>query len=175
MSTTDNELTLKDAQTIVAALDTPDVWREYGKRTSQERLALGVVILNRVMRGQSLRTIEAELGIPRATVARYRDQALNSVAMPNVDNARKEELDRLEVLMEAVWPSAATGDEKAIASYMKISERRAKLLGLDRPTEVSATVVEITAAERELQEMLAAAERDSLMAQAKALESHVEA
>ena len=169
---TENELTLQDAQKIVNALDVPSEWRDYGKRNDQERLALGVVILSRVMKGQTLRTIEAETGIPRATVARYRDKALESIALPHVDAARKEELERLEKLIEGVWAMAATGDKDAIASYMKISERRAKLLGLDRPMEVSATVTEITQAERELQDMIAQAERDALMEAAKVAESH---
>lgn len=161
---TDNELTLAEAQSIVNALDNPLEWRNYTKRSEPEKLALGVVILNRVMKGQTLRTIEAELNIPRATVARYRDKALDAIVLPTVDAARKEELDRLEKLMEAVWPTALTGDKDAIASYMKISERRAKLLGMDSPIQIESTVVEITAAERELQDMLAQADRDAKMA-----------
>jgi len=159
------ELTYQDAQSIVDTLSLdPSAWTSYKQRSESERLALGVVILQKILKGKSLRTIEKELGIPRATVARYRDKALESIALPTVDAARKEEIERLDILMEAVWPSAETGDDKAIANYLKISERKAKLLGLDKPLEINSTVVEITAQERELQEMLAQAERDEKMA-----------
>jgi len=163
---TDNELTLQEAQSIVNALDNPIEWRNYTKRSEPEKLALGVVILNRVMKGQTLRTIEAELNIPRATCARYRDKALEAIVLPTVDAARKEELDRLEKLIEAVWPLAASGDKDGIASYMKISERRSKILGLDSPIQIEQQVTEVTAAERELQEMLAQADRDAAVQQA---------
>lgn len=157
----DNELTLNDATAIVEAFDSPLEWRNYAQRSSQQRQALGLVILHRVMKGQTLRTIESELGIPRATVARYRDLALEAVTLPTVDAARKEELERLDTLIEAVWTMAQTGDKDAIASYLKISERRAKLLGLDKPILVDATVTEITEAERELQEMIRQADIES--------------
>lgn len=169
-----SELTYQDAQSIVDTLSLDaNAWKSYKQRSESERLAIGVVILQKVLNGKSLRTIEKELGVPRATVARYRDKALESIAIPTVDAARKEELGRLDILVEAVWSLAETGDNTAIANYLKISERRAKLLGLDKPIEISQTVVEVTAAERELADMLAQAERDAKMKESELVESHV--
>jgi len=156
------ELTFDEAKYIVDNLKlTKDELRTYSKRSDSERLALGIVILHKTMRGATIRDVEAEMGIPRATVQRYKEKALMSLVLPTVDTARQEELDRLDVIIKAIWPNCEAGDKEAIASYMKVSERRAKLLGLDRPIEISSTVVEITAQERELQEMLAQAERDA--------------
>ena len=52
---------------------------------------------------------------------------------------RQEENERLDALLEAVWPDALTGDPRAIETALKISDRRAKLNGLDAPvrTELS--------------------------------------
>lgn len=168
----DNSITLEEAQELVGKMDSPASWRDYSKRTTSERMAYGIVILSRVMAGQSLRTIEKDLGIPRATVARYRDLALSSIATPMIEEARTLELERLDTLIEAVWSSAATGDEKAIASYIKLSDKRVALLGLNKPIQVESTVTEVTAQERELQMMLEQAERDALMEASKIRESH---
>lgn len=169
------DLTFDEAKTLVDSLKlSPTDLRAYSKRSESERLALGIVILHKTMRGATIRDVEAELGIPRATVQRYKEKALRSVQLPTVDAARQEEIDRLDVIIKAIWPQAEAGDDKAIASYMKVSERRAKLLGLDRPIEVNQTVTEVTAAERELQEMLAQAERDEAMGRATLSDAPVE-
>lgn len=156
------ELTLEDATKVVDALGLEGtVWRKWQDRSDSERLAIGIVILQKSMKGKSMRTIEREMGIPLATCQRYKERALSSIQLPTVEQARAEEIQRLDAIMEAVWPMAETGDKDAIASYMKVSERKAKMLGWDKPIEISSTVVEITAQERELQEMLAQAERDA--------------
>lgn len=162
------ELTFDEAKTIVDGLKlSKDELRTYSKRSDSERLALGIVILHKTMSGKTIRDVEAEMGIPRASVQRYKEKALMSIALPSVDAARQEEIDRLDVIIKAIWPNCEAGDKDAIASYMKVSERRAKLLGLDRPIEISSTVVEVTAAERELADMLAQAERDALIKEAE--------
>ena len=156
------ELTFDEAKTIVDGLKlSKDELRHYSKRSDSERLALGIVILHKTMNGKTIRDVEAEMGIPRASVQRYKEKALMSIALPSVDAARQEEIDRLDVIIKAVWPNVETGDKDAIASYMKVSERRAKLLGLDRPMLVEQTVHEITPQEAELQAMIAQAERDA--------------
>lgn len=169
------ELTFEEAKTIVDGLKlSKDELRHYSKRSDSERLALGIVILHKTMGGKTIRDVEAEMGIPRASVQRYKEKALMSIALPSVDAARQEEIDRLEVIIKAVWPMVETGDKDAIASYMKVSERRAKLLGLDRPIEVNSTVTEVTAQEMELKQLLAQAERDALMEAATLSEKAVD-
>jgi len=161
-------LTYEEATAEAAKLNyTPTEWKNYTVRTENERYILGVLILQKVLNGKSLRTIERDMGIPRATVARYRDKALTRIEAPIIEHARTVELDRLDMLIEAVWDNAMTGDKDAIASYVKLSDKRAALLGLNKPIEISQTVTEITPQERELQDLLAQAERDAKMEEAK--------
>lgn len=168
MTEIQNELTLEDATKIVEALSLDGTeWRQWGKRSDSERLALGIIILQKHMKGKSLRTIETEMGIPLATCQRYKERALMSLQMPTVEQARREELERLDAIIEAVWPAVENGDNAAIASYMKVSERKAKMLGWDKPLEISAVVHEITAQEAELNRLLAQAERDALLETSK--------
>lgn len=165
------ELTYDDALKLVEALSVDkNDWRVWSKRSDGERLAIGLVVLQKHLKGKTLRDIEKELGIPYATCQRYKERALASIQLPTVDAARKEELDRLEAIIRAIWPAVESGDDKAIANYMKVSERRAKLLGLDRPIEVTQTVYEETAQERELRQLMEQAERDQKMEEARLLE-----
>lgn len=166
------ELTIEDAERLLTGLElSVEEWKSYGHRSEKERMIIGVVILSKILNGASLRTIEREMGIPRMTVSRYRDKALSAIQTPTVDEARKVELERLESLAEAVWKTALTGDKEAIASYLKISERVSKLLGMDKPIQIEQTVHEITAQEAELQQLLAQAERDAAMQESKLMEN----
>lgn len=47
---------------------------------------------------------------------------------------------RLDALLDAQWPLAMGGDDKAATIILKIMERRAKLLGLDKPVEQKISV-----------------------------------
>lgn len=50
--------------------------------------------------------------------------------------ARVIELKRCDELLKYVWPKVKKGDPKAIQAALKVAERRAKLSGLDMPTEL---------------------------------------
>jgi hypothetical protein len=54
---------------------------------------------------------------------------------------RAVELERLDRLQVAVWNRALKGDDRAIATVLRLMERRAKLLGLDEALKVQAQVV----------------------------------
>lgn len=53
------------------------------------------------------------------------------------DALRELELQRLDTMMRAVWPQAIRGDLLAVDRVLKISDRRARLLGLDAPTRLA--------------------------------------
>lgn len=149
------DLTLADAEAIVDGLSLEKAdWKSYASRSDAERLAFGIIILQKHLKGKSLRQIEAEMGISLATVQRYKERALQAIVLPTVDAARKEEVDRLDTIITVLWPKVEQGDKEAIASYMKVAERKAKLLGLDKPVQVEATVTELTPAEAELRRLL---------------------
>ena len=58
-------------------------------------------------------------------------QALDRIPVANVEHYRTEELARLDALHQAWWDAALDGDPKAATVILRVSERRAKLLGLD--------------------------------------------
>ena len=159
-----NELSLTTEQ-ATAMLDSiqlsPEDWNSYAKRTDEQKFLIGVVLMGMRAKGKSLRTIERETGISKDTVQRYLSAALTSVALPTVEEARKEETERLEALIEAVWPKAITGDKDAVASYVKLSERLAKITGTDRPIQTESVFVEITPQEQELQELIVQAQQQA--------------
>ncbi|WP_128000939.1 hypothetical protein [Piscinibacter defluvii] len=86
--------------------------------------------------GLSYASIAAHLGIGRsqahALVCRGLDDARSQVAAA-ADELRALELSRLDGMLAKVYPRAARGDLPAVDRVLKISERRAKLLGLDAP------------------------------------------
>lgn len=57
-----------------------------------------------------------------------------------VGELRQQELDRLDRLQRSVWTNAIQGDLQAVATVLRIIDRRAKLLGLDAPVKQEITV-----------------------------------
>lgn len=55
------------------------------------------------------------------------------------DEVLRIELERLDRLTEALWSRATAGDEAAIDKVLKIMDRRARYLGLNRPEGVELT------------------------------------
>ena len=47
---------------------------------------------------------------------------------------------RLDRAQAAIWTQVLEGDVKAVESFLRISQRRAKLFGLDAPTAVNVNV-----------------------------------
>jgi hypothetical protein len=76
---------------------------------------------------------------------------------------------RLDVMVGKLWPLVQQGDSSAILAVVKIEERRAKLLGLDKPAQVKVSVELDAASELEL---IAIAKRMGLSYQLPALPSH---
>ena len=62
--------------------------------------------------------------------------ALKKTLQEPADEVRKMELERLDVMMKALWPWLEAGSTPHIAQMLKVMERRAKLLGLDAPAPI---------------------------------------
>jgi hypothetical protein len=106
------------------------------KITAQER-RLKVLELRRG--GGSCRAISKQLGISAMQVSRDLGHGLSELLKQEVggtDELRALELDRLDGLWLANWPTAMTGDIPAGQLILKISQRRAELLGLDAPVKI---------------------------------------
>lgn len=52
------------------------------------------------------------------------------------DEVRELEEQRLDALLLAIWPQATKGNQGAIDRALRIMERRARLLGLDKPAKL---------------------------------------
>jgi hypothetical protein len=62
--------------------------------------------------------------------------ALKDTLREPAEEVRKLELDRLDAMLNAIWPQALSGDLKAIDSVLRLMDRRARYLGLDAPVRV---------------------------------------
>jgi hypothetical protein len=67
-------------------------------------------------------------------------RALKRTLQQPADELRQQELDRIDRLQLAIWQKAMQGDMKAIATIVRLMERRAKLLGLDAPVRIEQEV-----------------------------------
>lgn len=62
--------------------------------------------------------------------------AMKKTLQEPADDLRKIEVARLDEALRAIWPKVKKGDLLAIDRYLKISDRRAKLLGIDARAEL---------------------------------------
>lgn len=89
--------------------------------------------------GLSFRAIAEALGISKTQAHRLVIEALTEVREDNkkaADLLRELELERLDNYLAQLAPGIAKGDCAAIKTALSISERRAKLLGIDAPQRV---------------------------------------
>lgn len=90
--------------------------------------------------GVSYQRIADTLGYKSASGAHKAVQtALKKTLQEPADDLRKLELERLDSAAAAIYPSVKQGQYGAIDRWIKIMERRAKLLGLDAPTKADIT------------------------------------
>jgi hypothetical protein len=89
------------------------------------------------IQGFTFEQIASEVGYQGASGAwQAYKRAKDSMIFESVDEARQLELMRLDEMMFALWDRAIGGDLPAASCVLKIMDRRAKLLGLDKPEKV---------------------------------------
>ena len=85
--------------------------------------------------------IAVEVGFKNASGAyKMYQRAAERMVRPHLEEYRDMQLDRLERMHQAVWRKAKEGDLRAIDTALRISDREAKLLGLDAPQKIQAEV-----------------------------------
>lgn len=92
--------------------------------------------------GRDYREIGNQLGIGKSTAHRLVLAALAGAREQlegDVQEAKAEEISRLDGLLTALWQKARAGEVGAVDRVLKIAERRAKLLGLDAPVTLAHT------------------------------------
>lgn len=88
--------------------------------------------------------VRGKPGIPAGytQAAAYRDvkallEEQRATQRELADEVRQLELERLDAMHMALWTDAMRGGQGAIDRVLRISERRARLLGLDAPTKLA--------------------------------------
>jgi len=84
-------------------------------------------------------------------------RTLDMAEQRGVDELRSVENARLDRAQAAIWTAVLQGDLKAIDTFLKISARRARLNGLDAPTQINLKVsvrAEMEAALNELEQVV---------------------
>jgi hypothetical protein len=87
--------------------------------------------------GASYREVARRLGVDvhtaHADVAAEL-AALRETAVTEATELRGLELERLDGMTSGLWPAIQEGSAATVSSGLRVSERRARLLGLDAPT-----------------------------------------
>jgi hypothetical protein len=83
---------------------------------------------------------------------------------------RDLELDRIEKTARALEPRIEQGDVRAAEVWNKLSERRAKLMGLDKPERREVTVMTEDALDKAIREAREEMERKARSAQEAGIE-----
>jgi hypothetical protein len=88
----------------------------------------------------------------------------------DVEAMRDLELDRIEKTARALEPRIEQGDVRAAEVWNKLSERRAKLMGLDKPERREVTVMTEDALDKAIREAREEMERKARSAQEAGIE-----
>lgn len=89
------------------------------------------------IQGFTFEQIASEVGYQGASGAwQAYKRVRETLIFESVEDARQLELMRLDEMMFALWGRAIGGDLPAASCVLKIMDRRAKLLGLDKPEKI---------------------------------------
>jgi hypothetical protein len=72
----------------------------------------------------------------RALELRAGGASFDAIAAEPADELRTLELERLDAMLAAIWPSVQRGHLASIDRALAIQERRARYLGLDAPARI---------------------------------------
>lgn len=119
-------------------------------------------IIDRRIRGETFESIAAAVGLgsKQAVHALY-TRALREIQddrAETIEAARSFELERLDRIEAAAWARVDNDDPRALDVLIRISDRRARLLGLDAPAKVD---LSMDAVDREIARLKAELAEDS--------------
>jgi hypothetical protein len=107
--------------------------------------------------------------LPKSTVQDRIDAAIAELVTPLAEEARRLDLERLDVWLAKLNEQIDRGYQvaRSIEVAARILERRAKLLGIDAPEKIEATITEITQEDVALAELVAEAQMQAANAEAR--------
>lgn len=127
------------------------------KRRTEQQQARRAEAMTYLLAGMSYEQIGERLGISKAGAVDMIHRTLDMAEQRGVDELRSVENARLDRAQAAIWTAVLQGDLKAIDTFLKISARRARLNGLDAPTQINLKVsvrAEMEAALNELEQVV---------------------
>lgn len=98
--------------------------------------------------------IAEELGVTVHTATTYLSEALAMLPPPEIDEARRLELARLDAMWKALWPQIQHGNPDAVRAAIPLTQERMKILGGYAASKVDAVITHQTEADRALAELL---------------------
>src|SRR5262249_37658486 len=129
--------------------------------------------------GGSFREIARQLGVDVHTAhadVEAELAALRETTVGRAEALRDLELERCDRMVAGLWPQIEQGKPPAVSAAVRVSERRARLLGLDAPTTMRTEMTgslgvyaERLAAEREVWSKLDVKQLEALAADSQAL------
>lgn len=127
-------------------------WRAPEKvREEREREARAVEMR---MQGASFREIAQAVGYANeASAARAFWRAMDRTPAENVVQLRRTESQRIDQIIQALWPNAMAGSARHGEVICKLIERKARLLGLDAPIVTQIEVITRDVLEHALAEL----------------------
>lgn len=123
----------------------------HGKRTDQIEITAAErrqKALELRKQAQSYRAIGDQLNVSAKTAHQDVQTALAELAeLEHASAAEYRTLEeaRLDAAAEAIWPKVAKGDLDAVHAWVRISESRRRLRGLDAPQKIAPTTPDGTA------------------------------
>lgn len=108
------------------------------RRAKQE--ARRIEAMSLTIAGLSPEQIGERMGISASGVKALVSRTLERATNRNAESLREIENQRLDRAQAAIWTKVLNGDLKAIDTYLRIANRRAKMNGLDAPTNINLSV-----------------------------------
>lgn len=125
--------------------------RSIERRTKARMRA--VQALNLRAGGLTYQRIGDKMGISTSYARELVERALERSESRAVDEYRDMENLRLDTAQAAIWPGVLRGDLQHVDRFLRISERRSKLNGLDAPAKLNISMATRTEMELALQEL----------------------
>lgn len=118
----------------------PEVFHRRKKgRTRQQRehqRARRAQAVSLRLAGMTYEQIGERLEVSASKAQGLVSRALQRAERGPVEEMRELENQRLDRAQAAIWPRVLRGEDKAVSLYLQISDRRAKLNGLNEPTRI---------------------------------------
>lgn len=113
--------------------------------------------------GMTMAVIATKFRLTTARVSQILTEYTKQELQPYAEEYAQIQKDRLEMLWEKAVSSKKfrDGDPQAIQAAVRVQERFSKLMGLDAPTKVDATVLQVEPEDIEVLQLLQAAQADA--------------